>query len=94
LIRLSRVSSNVHRKSIQIKDILDIEISHSAIVRLQVYLNLKKNRTDKIETLERKIFNYAYVNNKFDIVILMAVSGIEEICVATRTAETYSSKDF
>ena len=52
-----------------------------------------KNFNYKIETLERKICNQAYVKNKCDIVSLMAVSGIKEICVATLTAETESFKD-
>lgn len=56
--------------------------------------DLLTNLNGKIETLERKIFNYAYVKNKFDIVILMAVSCIAEIYVVTLTAETDRFKDF
>ena len=46
------LSPNVRIKSIQIKEILDIGISHSITVRFHKFLNFIKHLADEIETLD------------------------------------------
>ncbi len=44
---------NVRRKTVRIKEILDINISLSNIVRFHKYLNLIKHRDDETKALKR-----------------------------------------
>jgi len=50
--------------------------------------DLSTNLNDKIETLERKIFNYAYVKNKFDIVIFWRSYVLEKKKVLSNAFQT------
>jgi len=70
---ISSLSPNVRKKSDQIREILDKEISQSAALRLQICLNLIKHLDEEIEILEREIFNYAYRNHRHEMEILMSV---------------------
>ena len=60
---IESLSPNVRKKAVQIREILDREISQSAAIRLQICLNLIKHLDDEIEVLEREIFSYAYSNH-------------------------------
>ncbi len=91
---IASLSPNVRKKSDQIREILDREISQSAAFRLQICLKLIKHLDDEIEALEKEIFNYAYRNHKREMEILMSVPGIGELGAATLIAEIGNFKDF
>lgn len=91
---IESLSPNVRKKSSQIREILDREISQSAAIRLQMCLNLINQLDDEIELLEREIFNYAYGKHKHEMEILMSVPGIGELGAATLLAEIENFKDF
>ena len=91
---IASLSPNVRKKSDQIREILDREISQSAAFRLQICLKLIKHLDDEIEALEKEIFNYAYRNHKHEMEILMSVPGIGELGAATLIAEIGNFKDF
>jgi transposase len=91
---ISSLSPNVRKKSDQIREILDKEISQSAALRLQICLKLIKHLDDEIEALENEIFNYASRNHKRKMEILMSVPGIGELGAATLLAEIGNFKDF
>jgi transposase len=91
---IASLSPNVRKKSDQIREILDKEISQSAALRLQICLKLIKHLDDEIEALEKEIFNYAYRNHKREMEILMSVPGIGELGAATLIAEIGNFKDF
>ena len=91
---IESLSPNVRKKSAQIREILDREISQSAAIRLQMCLNLIKHLDDEIEILEREIFNYVYQKHKREMEILMSVPGIGEIGAATLIAEIGDFSDF
>uniref|UniRef100_Q46CM6 Transposase n=1 Tax=Methanosarcina barkeri (strain Fusaro / DSM 804) TaxID=269797 RepID=Q46CM6_METBF len=91
---IESLSPNVRKKTAQIREILDREISQSAAIRLQICLNLIKHLDDEIETLEREIFNYAYQKHKREMEILMSVPGIGELGAATLIAEIGNFSDF
>jgi len=91
---IESLSPNVRKKSDQIREILDREISQSAAFRLQICLKLIKCLDDEIEDLEKEIFNYAYKNYKHEMEILMSVPGIGEISAAILIAEIGNFKDF
>ena len=58
------LSPYVRKESSQIREILNKEISQSAIFRLQICLELIKYLDVEIESLEKEIFSYAYSNHK------------------------------
>lgn len=91
---IASLSPNVRKKSDQIREILDREISQSAAFRLQICLDIIKHLDDEIEILEKEIFNYAYRNHKQEMEILMSVPGIGELGAATLIAEIGNFKDF
>ena len=91
---IASLSPNVRKKSAQIREILDREISQSAVFRLQICLKLIKSLDDEIEALEKEIFNYAYRNYKRQMDILMSVPGIGELGAAILLAEIGNFKDF
>ena len=91
---IASLSPNVRKKSEQIREILNREISQSAAFRLQICLKLIKYLDDEIEALENEIFNYAYRNHKREMEILMSVPGIGELGAATLIAEIGDFKDF
>ena len=91
---IESLSPNVRKKSAQIREILDREISQSAAIRLQICLNLIKHLDKEIELLEREIFNYAYGKHKHEMEVLMSVPGIGETGAATLIAEINNFKDF
>lgn len=91
---IESLSPNVRKKAVQIREILDREISQSAAIRLQICLNLIKHLDDEIEVLEREIFSYAYSNHNHEMEILMSVPGIGEIGAATLLAEIEDFRDF
>lgn len=91
---IESLSPNVIKKSAQIREILDREISQSAAIRLQICLNLIKHLDKEIELLEREIFNYAYGKHKHEMEVLMSVPGIGETGAATLIAEINNFKDF
>ena len=91
---IESLSPNVRKKSAQIREILDREISQSAAIRLQICLNLIKHFDDEIKLLEREIFNYAYGKHKREMEILMSVPGIGEIGAAALIAEINNFNDF
>jgi transposase len=91
---IASLSPNVRKKSDQIREILDREISQSATFRLQICLKLIKSLDDEIEALEKEIFNYAYRNYKRQMDILMSVPGIGELGAAILLAEISNFKDF
>jgi transposase len=88
------LSPYVRKKSSQIREILNKEISQNAIFRLQICLKLIKHLDDEIEFLEKEIFSYAYSNHKREMEILMSVPGIGELGAATLIAEIGNFKDF
>jgi transposase len=91
---IESLTPNVRKKSTQIREILDREISQTAAIRLQTCLNLIKHFDDEIKLLEREIFNYAYGKHKDKMEILMSVPGIGEIGAATLIAEINDFNDF
>jgi len=91
---IESLSPNVRTKAVQIREVLDREISQSAAIRLQICLNLIKHLDEEIEILEREIFNYAYRNHKHEMEILMSVPGIGELSAATLIAEIGNFNDF
>jgi transposase len=91
---IASLSPNVRKKSDQIREILDREISQNVALRLQICLKLIKSLDDEIEALEKEIFNYAYKNHKREMEILMSVPGIGELGAATLIAEISTFKDF
>jgi transposase len=91
---IESLSSNVRKKAVQIREVLDREISRGAAIRLQICLNLIKHLDEEIEILEREIFNYVYRNHKHEMEILMSVPGIGELGAATLIAEIDNFKDF
>ena len=91
---IQNLSPNVRKKSAQIRELLDREISQSAAIRLQICLKLIKNFDDSIELLGKEIFNYAYGNHKREMEILKSVPGIGELGAATLIAEIGDFKDF
>lgn len=82
------------KKAVQIREVLDREISQSAANRHQICLNLIKHLDEEIETLEKEIFNIAYKKHNKEMEILMSVLGIGEIGAATLIAEIGNFKDF
>jgi len=91
---MESLAPNVRKKSIQIRDILDREISPSAAFRLQICLKLIKHLDDEIEVLEKEIFNYAYSNYSHEMGILMSVPGIGELSASILIGEIGNFKDF
>ena len=91
---IESLSPNIRKKSTQIREILDREISQTAAIRLQICLNLIRHFDDEIKLLEREIFNYAYGKHKDKMEILMSVPGIGEIGAATLIAEINDFNDF
>jgi len=91
---IENLSPNVRKKSAQIRDILDREISQSAAIRLQLCMKLIEHLDDEIRVLEKEIFNYAYENHKHEMEILMSVPGIGELGAATLIAEIGNFNDF
>ncbi|AKB22738.1 Mobile element protein [Methanosarcina sp. WH1] len=91
---LQNLSPNVRKKSAQIRELLDREISQSAAIRLQICLKLIKNFDDSIEHLGKEIFNYAYGTHKREMEILMSVPGIGKLGAVTLIAEIDNFKDF
>lgn len=91
---IETLSPNVRKKSAQIRELLDREISQSAAIRLQICLKLIKSLDDEIKLLEREIFNYAYSKHQREMEILMSVPGIGELGAATLIAEIDNFKDF
>jgi transposase len=91
---IESLSPNVRKKSSQIREILNKEISQSAIFRLQICLKLITHLDNEIESLEKEIFSYAYQNHKREMDILMSVPGIGELGAATLIAEIGDFKDF
>jgi len=91
---IASLSPNVRTKSAQIREVLDKEISQSAAFRLQICLKVIKSLDDEIEALEKEIFNYAYINHKREMEILMSVPGIGELGAATLIAEIGNFTDF
>ena len=91
---IASLSPNVRKKSEQIRELLNREISQSAALRLQICLKLIKHLDDEIEALENEIFNYAYKKHKREMEILMSVPGIGELGAATLIAEIGDFKDF
>jgi len=91
---MESLSPNIRKKSAQIREILDKEISQGAAFRLKICLKLIKFLDDEIEALEREIFSYAYKNHKREMEILVSVPGIGELGAATLIAEIDSFKDF
>ena len=91
---IETLSANVRKKAVQIREILDREISQSAAFRLQICLKIIKLLDDEIGALEKEIFNYAYKKHKREMEILMSVPGIGELGGATLIAEIGDFKDF
>ena len=91
---IASLSPNVRKKSEQIRELLNREISQSAAFRLQICLKLIKHLDDEIEALEKEIFNYAYKKHKREMEILMSIPGIGELGAATLIAEIGDFKDF
>ncbi|PAV10987.1 transposase [Methanosarcina spelaei] len=91
---IENLSPNVRKKSSQIRETLDREISQSAAIRLQICLKLIKHLDDEIEALEKEIFNYAYGKHKREMDILMSIPGIGEIGASTLIAEIGNLRDF
>lgn len=91
---IASLSPNVRKKSDQIREVLNNEISQSAAFRLQICLKLIKSLDDEIEVLENEIFNYAYNNHKHEMEILMSVPGIGKLGAATLIAEIGDFNDF
>ena len=91
---IESLSPNIRKKSTQIREIPDREISQSTAIRLQICLNLIKHLDKEIELLEREIFNYAYGKHKHEMEVLMSVPGIGETGAATLIAEINNFKDF
>ena len=88
------LSPYVRKKSSQIREILNKEISQSAVFRLQICLELIKYLDVEIESLEKEIFSSAYSIHKREMEILMSVPGIGELGAATLIAEIGNFKDF
>ncbi|MGV8078331.1 MAG: IS110 family transposase [Methanosarcina sp.] len=91
---IASLSPNVRKKSEQIRELLNREISQSAAFRLQICLKLIQHLDDEIEALEKEIFNYAYKKYKREMEILMSVPSIGELGAATLIAEIGDFKDF
>ncbi len=91
---VDKLSSNVHKKSEQIKEVLEREISQSAAVRLRTCLNLIQYIEDQLNNLEKQIFSYVYKSHNREMEILMTCPGIGEISAATLIAEIGDFKDF
>lgn len=91
---IGSLSPNVRKKSAQIREILDREISQSTAIRLHICLKLIEQLDNEIKTLEKEIFNYAYRNHNREMEILMSVPGIREIAAATLIAEIGNFNDF
>jgi transposase len=91
---IENLSPNVRKKSSQIREILNKEISQSAVFRLQICLKLINHLDNETESLEKEIFSYAYRNHKREMEILMSVPGIGELGAATLIAEIFNFKDF
>jgi len=64
---ITSISSNVRKKSDQIREILDQEISQSAAFRLQICLKLIKNLDDEIEKLWKNNFCFLSLNLSFTL---------------------------
>jgi len=88
------LSPNVRKKSSQIRDILNKEISQSAVFRLHICLKLINHFDNEIKSLEKEIFIYAYKIHKREMEILMSVPGIGELGAAILLAEIGNFKDF
>lgn len=91
---IESLSPNVRKKSSQIRETLDREISQSAAIRLQICLKLIKHFDDEIEVLEKEIFIYSYGKHKREMDILMSIPGIGEIGAATLISEIGNLRDF
>lgn len=91
---VDKLSANVRKKSEQIKEVLEREISQSAAIRLRICLDLIQEFDLKIADLETHIFNYAYKRHKREMDILMSCPGIGEISAATLIAEIGDFRDF
>jgi transposase len=91
---IENLSPNVRKKSDQIRDILDREISQSVAIRLQLCLRLIDYLDVEIKALEKEIFNYAYKNHNREMEILLTVPGIGELGAASLIAEICNFKDF
>jgi transposase len=91
---VDNLSPNVRKKSEQIKEILEREMSQSAAVRLRTCLNLIQHIDEQISNLETQIFNYVYKHHKHEMDILMSCPGIGELSAATLIAEIGDFNDF
>jgi transposase len=91
---IENLSPNVRKRSSKIREILNKEISQSAVLRLQICLKLINHLDCEIESLEKVIFNYAYQNHKREMEILISVPGIGELGAAILIAEIGNFKDF
>jgi transposase len=90
---MESLAPNVRKKSVQIREILDREISPSAAFRLQICLKLIKHLDDEIDMLEKEIFNYVY-SISHEMEILMSVPGVGELSASILIAEIGNFKDF
>ena len=77
---IASLSPNVRKKNEQIREILDREISQSAVFRLKICLKLIKHLDNEIGALEKEIFNYAYKNYKREMEILMCSWHRKTLC--------------
>ena len=91
---IAGLPANVRKKSDQIREVIDREISQSATIRLQSCLNLIQSFDEEIKILETQIFNYVYSKHKREMKILMSMPGIGEISAATLIAEISDFSDF
>jgi len=91
---IANLPVNVRKKSDQIREVLDREISQSATIRLKSCLNLIQYFDDEIRILEEHIFEYVYSNHEHEMNILMSVPGIGELSAATLIAEIGDLNDF
>jgi len=91
---IAGLPANVRKKSDQIREVIDREISQSATIRLQSCLNIIQSFDEEIKILETQIFNYVYSKHKREMKILMSMPGIGEISAATLIAEISDFSDF
>ena len=61
---IASLPKNLRKKSAQIREVIDREISQSATIRLQTCLNLIQHFDDEIKILETQIFNYVYIKHE------------------------------
>jgi transposase len=91
---VDKLSPNIRKKSEQIKEVLEREISQSAAIRLRTCLNLIQYIEEQVSNLETQIFSYVYKHHKREMDILISCPGIGEISAATLIAEIGDFNDF